>query len=103
MLVLHRAAAWSDRLDAAIGLGHLTPTVELIAALMQGMQDPEYLVRYHCANSLLRYGGATGDISQETEWFPLIIEDTKPEQWMLAASALAGTASARLTLGLGGQ
>lgn len=103
VLVLHNAAAWSDRLDAAIALGHLTPTVALIAALMKGMQDPEYLVRYHSANSLLRYGGATGDVSHEAEWFPLIIEKANPEQWMLAASALAGTASARLTLGQSGE
>jgi hypothetical protein len=96
--VLVHAAFWSDRLDAAMALGHLTPTVELIAALMKGAQDPDYLVRYHSSNSLLRYAGRSEDISALPEEFALLTAENEPASWALVASGLAGAASARLAL-----
>jgi hypothetical protein len=94
--VLLRGPFWGDRIDAAMALGHYEPTVELIAALMQGMQDEEYLVRYHSANSLRRYGGSTADVSEDKELFSRITEGSTREMQMLAAAGLAGTAGAVL-------
>jgi hypothetical protein len=85
---------WGDRVDAAMALGHYAPTIELVAALVRGMQDDEYLVRYHCANSLLRYGGSTADVSDDKELFAQIANESTPETRMLAASGLAGAAAA---------
>ncbi len=97
--VLLGGGFWSERLDAAIALGHCTPTIELIAVLMRGMQDPEYLVRYHSGNALLRFAGESGDITEDEETFALVRAEEAPDKWMLAASGLAGGASARLALG----
>jgi HEAT repeat protein len=94
--VLHGGPFWGDRVDAAMALGHYTPTTELIAALMRGMQDEEYLVRYHAANALLRYGGSSADVSEDKELFVQIANESTPESRMLAAAGLAGTASAAL-------
>ena len=96
--VLLHSGFWSDRLDAAMALGHLVPTVELIAALMRGAQDPEYLVRYHSSNSLLRYAGRSEDISALPEDFALLTAENEPASWALVASGLAGAASARKAL-----
>jgi hypothetical protein len=47
---------WSDRLDVAMGLRHL-PGEGVIEALLAAVEnDPEYLVRYHAAESLLHLG-----------------------------------------------
>ena len=94
--VLLHAAFWSDRLDAAMALGHRVPTVDMIAALMRGAQDPEYLVRYHSCNSLLRFAGRTEDIAALPDEFALLTAESHPESWALVASGLAGAASARL-------
>jgi hypothetical protein len=79
-----------------MALAHYEPTVELIAALMQGMQDDEYLVRYHSTNSLLRYGGSTTEVSQDKELFAQIASESTRETRLLAAAGLAGTAGAVL-------
>ena len=94
--VLLHAVFWSDRLDAAMALGHRVPTVGLIAALIRGAQDSEYLVRYHSCNALLRFSGRTDDISALPEEFELLTVENRPESWALVASGLAGAASARL-------
>jgi hypothetical protein len=54
---------WGVRIDAAMALVGFAPTAELIASLGRGVCDVEYLVRYHCANTLRRYAGRTRDIS----------------------------------------
>lgn len=47
---------WPDRLDVAVGLRHL-PGEGVIDALLAAVEnDPEYLVRYHAAESLLHLG-----------------------------------------------
>lgn len=52
------SGAWKGiRLDAAIALADFPPTPRLIEALGQAVRDPEYLVRYHASNTLLRYAG----------------------------------------------
>jgi hypothetical protein len=84
-----------------MALRHFAPTVELIAALMRGVMDDEYLVRYHSANSLLTYAGLPADVASDGETFARILDDSTPEQRALAASGLAGSASARLVAGTG--
>lgn len=62
--VLASDAFWGVRIDAAIALAGFAPTAELIEALGRGVLDAEYLVRYHCANTLRRYAGRRRDISE---------------------------------------
>jgi hypothetical protein len=61
---------WPDRLDVALGLRHL-PGAGVVEALLGVVaDDPEYLVRYHAAESLLCLGGVEpGDISLHGEVF----------------------------------
>lgn len=89
---------WSTRLDAAIALRHFAPTMELIAALVRGVEDPEYLVRYHAANSLLAWAGRQEDIADTPE-FPLIVETSTPAQRTQAGIGLAAMAAAVLSAG----
>jgi hypothetical protein len=55
--VLASKTYWGDRIDAAMALAGFAPTPELIEVLAQGVCDADYLVRYHSANTLLRYAG----------------------------------------------
>lgn len=55
--VLTSTAFWGVRIDAALALAEFAPTPQLIEILGQGVCDADYLVRYHCANTLLRYAG----------------------------------------------
>jgi hypothetical protein len=61
---------WPDRLDVAMGLRHL-PGAGVIEALLACVaRDPEYLVRYHAAESLLHLGGIEpADITSHPEVF----------------------------------
>ncbi|MER5267447.1 HEAT repeat domain-containing protein [Actinosynnema sp. NPDC002837] len=45
------------RFDAATALADFAPTPRLVEALSQAARDPEYLVRYHAADTLRRYAG----------------------------------------------
>ena len=97
--VLAGTGFWSNRIDAAMALSHVTPTLELVAALMRGAHDPDYLVRYHSANSLLRYAGDSRDISELADEFDQLTAENAPDQWALVAAGLAGAASARVVAG----
>ncbi|WP_127501095.1 hypothetical protein [Actinoplanes solisilvae] len=55
--VLSGARSEVVRLDAAIALAGFVPTVGLVRALAAAVSDPEYLVRYHAADTLLRWAG----------------------------------------------
>ena len=77
-----------DRIDAAIRLKLFPPTAALVAAVSDGVRDPEYLVRYHCANTLLRWAGRTEEIS-EHDLFALILDDAGEVAWADAAARLA--------------
>ena len=65
--VLTAARHWGERVDAAIALAEFDPTRHLIQALARAICDPEYLVRYHAANTLLRYAGRTQKVSDLPE------------------------------------
>ena len=72
--VLATAAHWGHRIDAAIALATFAPTPTLIQALSQAVCDAEYLVRYHAANTLLRYAGLPGTIVDHRKLFKKIRE-----------------------------
>jgi hypothetical protein len=94
--VLDAGGFWSNRLDAAMAIGHLASTAALIEALTRGINDPEYLVRYHSTNSMLRFAGRTDDVSEDSDLFNLIVEDSAPAGWKKVAADLSKAASARL-------
>ncbi|MDJ0497153.1 MAG: hypothetical protein QNJ89_04935 [Acidimicrobiia bacterium] len=94
---------WGVRLRAAIALGKLQPTAELIDALERGAADVEYLVRYHSANSLLGYAGQTADIANHPLFAAIatpredrMIEAADSKAWAEAAEELAAAARAAL-------
>lgn len=60
--VLASDAFWGVRIDAAMVLAEFAPTPSLVESLALGVRDDEYLVRYHCANTLLRYAGRKKDL-----------------------------------------
>ncbi|MUM16378.1 hypothetical protein FZI91_03020 [Mycobacterium sp. CBMA271] len=86
--VLKTADSRDDRLDAAIALAFLTPTGHLVQSLGQAVaRDPDYFVRYHAANALLRYAGRDEGIS--VELVDLIGSRASPAKWRRAAEVLA--------------
>jgi hypothetical protein len=70
--VLTTARHWGERIDAAIALTEFDPTTHLIQALSRAVCDPEYLVRYHAANTLLRYAGHPHKVTDLSEIFTKI-------------------------------
>lgn len=102
--VLAADAFWGVRIDAAMALAGVKPTPALVETLGKAVQDEEYLVRYHSANTLLRYAGRSKDISDQGHLFDLIKgpgEGTPTEadraQWATAATRLTEDALRRLT------
>jgi len=87
--VLGSAVFWGVRIDAAIRLKAFPPTPELVAAVAEAVRDPEYLVRYHSANTLLRWAGRTEEISEDGELFGLLVDEAGPEGWADVAGRLA--------------
>jgi hypothetical protein len=78
--------AWRGiRLDAATALADFHPTPHLIQILGEAVRDPEYLVRYHAANTLLRYAGHNTRIADHPDLFgkirhPIDGETTQADQ-----------------------
>ncbi|MDW5323657.1 hypothetical protein [Plantactinospora sp. KLBMP9567] len=90
--VLAAGAHWGDRIDAAIALAGFAPTPRLVEALARAVRDRYYLVRYHAANTLLRYAGRRRDVSDHPALFALISsgdDDTKPDAEVTAQRAEA--------------
>jgi hypothetical protein len=95
--VLTTGGFWGERIDAAIALAGFAPTEELVAALARAVCDDEYLVRYHAANTLLRYAGRAGDIARRPALFAKIktpasgaAQAADRLAWQSAADQLAG-------------
>lgn len=87
--VLNSDAFWGVRIDAAVALAAFTPTPALVESLAQGVRDDEYLVRYHSANTLLRYAGrAKQDIADYPDLFEKITSDTDVTSRGAAAAEL---------------
>jgi hypothetical protein len=87
--VLGSTAFWGVRIDAAIRLKAFPPTLDLVTAVARGVRDPEYLVRYHSANTLLRWAGRTEEVSDDEEMFALLVDEAGAEGWAAAAARLA--------------
>jgi hypothetical protein len=85
---------WGVRIDAALALAAFTPTMVLIQTLDQAVRDPEYLVRYHAANTLLRYAGRTTDIANLALFKRISGEDQG--LWAEAADKLTADALAAM-------
>ena len=66
-----------------------------IEALTAGVLDPEYLVRYHCATTLLRYAGEETELSELPVFAEILDEPTADAatRHARAATALAARAN----------
>jgi len=94
--VLLGAGLWSDRFDAAIALASFAPTPVIIEALERCVQDPDYLVRYHAANTLLGYSGLDPNVTVHGEYFAGIRSRASATEWSLVSKTLADAARAVL-------
>lgn len=100
--VLASNAFWGVRIDAAMALAWFTPTPELIETLGEGVRDDEYLVRYHSANTLLRYASRAKrlsdirDVSDRPTLFARITSDDGQTRWQEAAAQLMAAALKRV-------
>ncbi len=65
-------AHWGTRLNAAMVLTEFAPTAPILDAFKAGVLDPEYLVRYQCADGLLKAAGRRPDISEHPQMYELI-------------------------------
>lgn len=70
--ILRRAPSSFDRFEAAIKLRQFN-IPKVVKALYKGLEDEEYLVRYHCANSLLSIYKIHKEISEIDSIFKYII------------------------------
>jgi HEAT repeat protein len=101
--VLTSNAFWGVRIDAAIALGWFTPTPALIETLGRGVRDEEYLVRCHCANTLLRYASRAKrlshirDVTDRPTLFAKIASNNDPGRWREAAAQLTAAALKRIS------
>jgi hypothetical protein len=86
--VLTSDAFWGVRIDAAMALAAFSPTAALVESLGRGVRDDEYLVRYHSANTLLRYAGRTKDIADYPPLFEKITSDADVAGRDVAATQL---------------
>ena len=97
--VLAEAPDWSSRIDAALGLRHVDPTPEVLDALTRALTDPEYLVRYHAAETMLRHAYRTDvEISGRRALFAKLrnSEQDGPADWQDMAQTLAAECIPRI-------
>ncbi|MBM2619576.1 HEAT repeat domain-containing protein [Actinoplanes sp. LDG1-06] len=85
--VLAGSASEFVRLDAAIALAGFPPSTPLVRALATAVRDPEYLVRYHAANTLLRWSGDRRRVDGVPALFEKITDETEGA-WRAAADEL---------------
>jgi hypothetical protein len=71
--VLKSANFWNDRMEAAMALRDFRDKETRKALLEAVAKDPDYLVRHHAANSLLRLCGYDSEVSEFKGIFPYII------------------------------
>ncbi|GAB2578549.1 hypothetical protein Aab01nite_09380 [Paractinoplanes abujensis] len=85
--VLADAPSEFVRLDAATALAGFPPSSALVRTLAAAVRDPEYLVRYHAANTLLRWSGDR----RRVDGVPALLEkitDRAEVAWRAAADEL---------------
>lgn len=83
------ALHWGDQIDAAMALRDVDPTPELRTALLHGVVDPEYLVRYHSANTLRHWNGLEGAVESDEAMFADLTKDDDAAAWKRVADRLA--------------
>ena len=83
-IVTNAGLHWGDRIDALVNLkialgaaGDRRPVSEFItpemeAAIFEAVEDDDYLVRYHAADSLLKAAGEKKELSDHKELFAYI-------------------------------
>ena len=83
-IVMNAGLHWGDRIDALVNLkialdsaGEKRPVSEFItpemeAAIVEAIQDDDYLVRYHAADALLKASGEKKELSEQRELFGYI-------------------------------
>jgi len=79
---------WSTKIDAAIALAGFAPMPIVIQALVSGVQDDEYLVRRHSAQTLLTLTGRHTTIEDEPDLWAKIRAE-RAQAWGEAAAELA--------------
>jgi hypothetical protein len=92
-------------MTAAIALARFAPTPDLATALGRAVCDEQYLVRFHAANTLLRYARPRrpADVCEHRKLFDLIADprDEAPAarderaRWQRAAEELCARALRR--------
>ena len=80
---------WGDQIDAAMALRRVTPRPEVRENLLHGVVDPEYLVRYHSANTLRAWNGLEGDVETDDAMWSDLVKDDDPAAWKRVADRLA--------------
>lgn len=97
--VLAEGSHWSSRIDAALALREVDPTPGVLDALTRAMTNPEYLVRYHAAETMLSHAYRTNvDISSRSALFAKICNktDSGPADWQHVAQTLAAECTWRI-------
>jgi hypothetical protein len=79
---------WSHKVDAAIALNAFAPAMTVVQALVQGVQDNDYLVRRHSAQTLLTLAARHTTIEKEPNLWAEI-RDSDPRAWRRAGTELA--------------
>jgi hypothetical protein len=78
--VLTGDSHWGEKIDAAIALNAFAPVMNVVQALVQGVQDDEYLVRRHSAQTLLTLAGRHTTIEKVPDLWAEI-RDSDPRAW----------------------
>jgi hypothetical protein len=98
-----RRQHWGIKLNAAMALAEFSATPAVVAAFAGGVLDHDYLVRYHCADGLLKAAGRRADISEHPRLFELIVTprtgsptDADQRAWKVAATMLTTMVRAKL-------
>lgn len=86
--VLTGDGPWGEKIDAAIALNAFAPELNVVQALVQAVQDGEYLVRRHSAQTLLTLAGRRTAIEKATGLWAEIC-DSDPRAWLRAGTELA--------------
>jgi hypothetical protein len=80
---------WSEKIDAAIALNAFAPVIRVVQALAHGVQDEQYLVRRHSAQTLLTLAGRHTTIEKVPDLWAKIRGGSDPRAWRQAAIELA--------------
>jgi hypothetical protein len=86
--VLTGGGHWSEKIHAAIALSGFAPGTTVVQALVQGVQDGEYLVRRHSAQTLLTLAGRHAAIEEVPDLWAGI-RGSDPIAWGRAGAELA--------------